>query len=584
MVQTRQYKVLSILGQGGFGTVYRARLTGEGGFSKPVALKVLNPGHSSTGELARRLRDEARVLGLVQHRAIVKVDALVPLNGRWTVVMEYVEGRDLKTILEQGPIPLGAALEIGAEIAGALHAAWHATGADGAPLHLLHRDIKPANVCVTALGEVKVLDFGIARAEFTDREAHTASQAFGTPDYMAPERFLFENGPESDIYALAVTLYEMLLGRPFGRASANQKMHDELVAGRLEPLRAALGPAHEDTVELVAELLTYEPAARPSAREVERRLTRMRHTKGGALLRDWAEGVLPPLVAAQEQRVDGSTGTQLVEGAEPAPGAGRAALAWPIDEVDNGSSTFALSHTPPGGGPTLVASAAEDTGSSEVVPAPPPGTVSGRRVAAVLVIGALVLGLSAIYVKSTGTTEFKTSEAKLNSLVAPPPGSPPAEAPAPAEAAPAAPPETSPPVEAGPAAPPAAAPAPKPTPPSAQPRAAAPSAGAARAGAGVTGTWEGTLGGQPVDLTLRGDPASLRGRVVVYRGASSVGTDVKGSYNPESRALTLVDVGDEPDASAYALELSEDGAKLSGAATPVGTETRVRLILSRSGS
>lgn len=113
MTEGRQYKVLGAVGRGGFGTVYRAELSGEGGFSKVVALKVLNPDMEEVGEMAVRLRDEARVLGLLQHRAIVQVDGLVRLSGRWTVVMEYVEGADLKQVIASaGKIPPTVALTI----------------------------------------------------------------------------------------------------------------------------------------------------------------------------------------------------------------------------------------------------------------------------------------------------------------------------------------------------------------------------------------------------------------------------------------------------------------------------------------
>ena len=131
-------------------------------------------------EIAMRLRDEARILGLLRHRAIVQVDALVKLNGSWTVVMEYIEGVDLSHIVHRGPMPVGPALEVIHEVCAALHVAYSKPNRDGKPLHLLHRDIKPANIQITAEGEVKVLDFGVAKADFGGREAHTQAMAFGS--------------------------------------------------------------------------------------------------------------------------------------------------------------------------------------------------------------------------------------------------------------------------------------------------------------------------------------------------------------------------------------------------------------------
>ena len=85
----------------------KAALHGEGGFTKIVALKVLNPEASAEPEVASRLRDEARVLGLVRHRAIVQVDGLVQIDGQWTVVMEFIDGVDLSHLVEAGPVPPG---------------------------------------------------------------------------------------------------------------------------------------------------------------------------------------------------------------------------------------------------------------------------------------------------------------------------------------------------------------------------------------------------------------------------------------------------------------------------------------------
>ena len=100
--------------------MYRAQLLGAGGFEKIVALKVLNTEIDGAMDFAERLRDEARMLGLLQHRSIVRVDGLQQLNGRWTVVMEYVPGVDLKRLLTRGAMPVAPALELMEEVADAL--------------------------------------------------------------------------------------------------------------------------------------------------------------------------------------------------------------------------------------------------------------------------------------------------------------------------------------------------------------------------------------------------------------------------------------------------------------------------------
>ena len=311
---SRAYHVQSTLGKGGFGTVYRAELRGEGGFTKAVALKVLNPDMEGLDEIAQRMRDEARVLGLVRHRAIVQVDGLVRLNGRWTIVMELVNGVDLKVLAEKLTVPPGPALEMAGEIAGALHAAWTSLGPSGAPLSILHRDIKPSNAQLTALGEVKVLDFGIARADFEGREAVTRSLTFGSLEYMAPERMDLIDTPAGDIYALGSVLYELLAGQMLGKTSINPKRHEERLEERLLALQGRLGAGSEPVLDLLRDMLAYDHDGRPDAREIERQCARLRRIWPEPMLRDWAEDVVPALIAQRrEQPASDLTGSTLYE-------------------------------------------------------------------------------------------------------------------------------------------------------------------------------------------------------------------------------------------------------------------------------
>ncbi|MDP2307766.1 MAG: serine/threonine-protein kinase [Pseudomonadota bacterium] len=409
MTEGRRYKILGAVGRGGFGTVYRAELLGEGGFSKLVALKILNADMAEVAEMARRLRDEARVLGLVRHRAIVQVDGLVKLEGRWTVVMEYVEGVDLKQLLEAArAIPLGPALEIVAEAAGALHVAYSRAGPDARPLHLLHRDIKPSNIQVTAAGETKLLDFGVARADFSAREAETRSLMFGSVGYMSPERLDFIDGPEGDIYALGCVLYEMLSGLSFGKTSSKEARHQARLAEALDVLGAE--GFEGELIGFVGSMLAYEPEARPIAREVERQANALRAGRQGPSLRDWVEERVPAILATREDLQDDLSGSMLIE--QGGGASGLASGSARFDEPRSGAAAI-----PNSGARTAPrASASRTSGAFSSTPV----RTAGALVALVGLggIGLLVLAGSAWYLSRDHTPT--TSAASAPSAIAPP--------------------------------------------------------------------------------------------------------------------------------------------------------------------
>src|SRR5687768_12433884 len=184
------YEILEILGEGSFGTVCVGRAQNDPSKRK-VALKVLKPAYTNNKKILNRTRDEARLLSQISHPNIVRVEALARFNSRTTMVMEYVEGVSLDQLLIRfkDGLPGAVGIEVTRLMCLALHVAFaEAIGEDGRPMRVIHRDIKPSNVLLSVHGEVKVVDFGIAKGEFEGREAETESVVMGSRPYMAPER------------------------------------------------------------------------------------------------------------------------------------------------------------------------------------------------------------------------------------------------------------------------------------------------------------------------------------------------------------------------------------------------------------
>ena len=208
------YKIHSIIGMGGMGTVCRCRHRNEfmadrqGG---DVCIKTMHPQYANDPTFQARFEREASLGLKLDHPGIIKVHDLVMDAGTLALVMEYVEGRSLADMigLETGPIPWAKAWPLFSQLLDAVgHAHEHG---------IIHRDLKPDNVMVTPTGQLKVLDFGIAK-EAGATAAMTAG-GMGTADYMAPEQHTDAKNVDarSDIYALGMTLYEMLAGRlPWG--------------------------------------------------------------------------------------------------------------------------------------------------------------------------------------------------------------------------------------------------------------------------------------------------------------------------------------------------------------------------------
>jgi serine/threonine protein kinase len=275
-IARRRFRIIKEIAEGGFGKVYLAEQISSDGFSRIVAIKLLHAKWSSHDEVVKRTRDEARVLGKIRHQHIVKVEDLTSIEGKCAIVMEYLEGVDLKwmmTFLKERKLEFSRAalFEIILAVASALDAAYNSVPLQGdQPLRAIHRDIKPSNIFVTVAGGVKVLDFGTARANFAEREAKTQALAFGSQGYMAPERMLGEEDtPAADVFSLGITLYELLTLDSFGRIPPRPNKFQKKVEERVAavPLKGEEDWCAQvrDTLRL---MLSYAPAERPTAAQL----------------------------------------------------------------------------------------------------------------------------------------------------------------------------------------------------------------------------------------------------------------------------------------------------------------------------
>jgi len=231
------YKLVRLLAVGGMAELYLARRTGTDGFEKVVALKRLLPRLTSDPDFVTMFLDEARLTAALRHPNIAQVHDSGRWEGNHYFAMEYVHGRDIRTILqvakEKGRgLTLGNALEIVRGVASGLHHSHEQKGLDGKPLATVHRDVSPSNVMVTFDGDVKIVDFGIAKA--AARSTKTQSGAVkGTVSYMSPEQCRGDDlDRRSDVFAIGILLFELTTGTRFVKhthdyAAMHQLVHED---------------------------------------------------------------------------------------------------------------------------------------------------------------------------------------------------------------------------------------------------------------------------------------------------------------------------------------------------------------------
>ena len=265
-IQFGKYQLLDKIAVGGMAELYRAKVTGDYGFEKQVAIKKILPHLSDEGNLVKAFIDEAKLAALLQHENIVQIYDFGNLNGEYFIAMEYLFGKDLRKLSYKAkakavPIDLENTLYVISRICAGLDYSHNLKDLQGKPLNIIHRDINPQNIIITYEGQVKIIDFGIAKAASHNSTTHEGLIK-GKLAYMSPEQ---ANGKtidhRSDIFSSGIILYELLAGQ---RMFQGETMHiyTQVRDAVYEPLESLMPDLPARLHEVVQHALSKEPDQR----------------------------------------------------------------------------------------------------------------------------------------------------------------------------------------------------------------------------------------------------------------------------------------------------------------------------------
>jgi serine/threonine protein kinase/tetratricopeptide (TPR) repeat protein len=286
-----KYHVLEKIAQGGMAEVYKVKTIGIAGFEKIQALKRILPHQAREGRFIRSFIDEARIAVELTHRNIVQVFDFGKADGELFLAMELIEGKDLRTTLAQAVSrdalpPAAISAYIISEVASGLDYAHRKVDGYGGSLGIVHCDVSPANVMLSAEGDIKILDFGIARATFAS--ALERRRLRGKPRYMSPEQTVGGTpSAASDVFALGIIAWELLTGLPLYRGTDLKAILEAV--RRTEPPRIdQLNPTvPREIVDAVATALAREPAQRGTAGDLASACARTAMQAGSRALSLW---------------------------------------------------------------------------------------------------------------------------------------------------------------------------------------------------------------------------------------------------------------------------------------------------------
>lgn len=418
-VTVGRYLLHRQIARGGMATIHIARLMGDEGFSRIVAAKRLLPEFAEDTDFVAMFMDEARIASKVHHPNVVPVLDLVTTSDEVMLVQEYVHGVPLHILLrtahEAGKkIPVRIAVSIAAQTLAGLNAAHTTLDEMGAPLNIVHRDVSPQNVMVAVDGSARLLDFGVAKATMA---AHvTRDGTFkGKLAYSAPEQVRGKPVQQSDIYALAVVLWELLVGhRMHGTAQGEAQLIATIMAGNIPPITEALaneadwGAIDSEEWKLLSAIepivqkgLAVEAADRyQTAADMETALTKAVAPASTSEVATWVKSLGKDFIETRDKVI----AAEEASWRKTAPA---------VTSVRRPSTQAML----------------EPTSTSNALPPAPQDSLKTRAIIGVLGALVILLGVGVVFAMNGSSTPAKAAPAPQPIVVVQPPATPPAPPP-----------------------------------------------------------------------------------------------------------------------------------------------------------
>jgi serine/threonine-protein kinase len=263
----QRYRVVEKLESGGMAEVFRAESEGLQGFRKQVAIKRVLPHLSSKKKFISMFLDEARLSAQLTHSNCVQVFDIGVGDNAFFIVMEFVDGANLKAIIEHikkhgRDFPVEAAVYIALELCKGLAYAHELTDQAGTPLHIVHRDMSPPNVLVTKNGEVKIVDFGLAKAN-SQLEKSEPGIIKGKFSYLSPEAAMGQEvDARTDVFAVGIILWELLAGQRLFLGETDFQTVKKVQAANVPPVSAINKKVPQDLERIIAKSLARDPTQR----------------------------------------------------------------------------------------------------------------------------------------------------------------------------------------------------------------------------------------------------------------------------------------------------------------------------------